>query len=221
MGKNPEGKNFRKLLEKKKAMFREDFAKISRNTLKSTVKVISSLSSEKSSEISSANILFFRKVFRSFLPFSFLLSGSFWTFERGTCRVLHQVRWVLWRSRWARFCIRILRVNPQCLNCEANLRADFRAGDEDSNFSVFRVRRSTEWPEPLHWIAFPVETLTKPLIHWIASPLFTENPFFFTEKCFVASPSQKSALRPPPLSHQLWPIFSQMFAKFSRLLSQA
>ena len=58
------------------------------------------------------------------------------------------------------------------------LRAGFREGDEDSNFSVFRVRRFTEWPGPLHWIAFPVEILTKPLIHWIASPLFTENSFF-------------------------------------------
>ena len=34
-------------------------------------------------------------------------------------------------------------------------------GDEDSNFSVFTVRRFTEWRGPLHWIAFPVETLTK------------------------------------------------------------
>ena len=58
------------------------------------------------------------------------------------------------------------------------LRTGFRAGDEDSNFSVFRVRRFSEWPEPLHWIAFAVEILTKPLIHWIASPFFTENPFF-------------------------------------------
>ena len=38
--------------------------------------------------------------------------------------------------------------------------------------------RFTEWPGPLHWIAFPVEIITKPLIHWIASPLFTENAFF-------------------------------------------
>ena len=30
------------------------------------------------------------------------------------------------------------------------VRADFRGGDEDSNFSVFRVRRFSEWPEPLH-----------------------------------------------------------------------
>ena len=30
------------------------------------------------------------------------------------------------------------------------LRADFREGDEDSNFSIFRVRRFSEWREPLH-----------------------------------------------------------------------
>ena len=58
------------------------------------------------------------------------------------------------------------------------VRADFREGDEDSNFSLFRVRRFSEWPEPLHWIALSVEILTKTLIHWIASPLFTGNPFF-------------------------------------------
>ena len=28
--------------------------------------------------------------------------------------------------------------------------ADFQEGEEDSNFSVFRVQRFTEWPEPLH-----------------------------------------------------------------------
>ena len=31
-----------------------------------------------------------------------------------------------------------------------SIRADFREGDEESNFSVFRVRRFSEWPEPLH-----------------------------------------------------------------------
>ena len=30
------------------------------------------------------------------------------------------------------------------------LRADFREGDEDSNFSFFRVWRFTESPRPLH-----------------------------------------------------------------------
>ena len=30
------------------------------------------------------------------------------------------------------------------------LGADFREGNEDSNFSLFRVRRFTEWPGPLH-----------------------------------------------------------------------
>ena len=31
-----------------------------------------------------------------------------------------------------------------------SIRADFREGDEDSNFSLFRIRRFTEWPGPLH-----------------------------------------------------------------------
>ena len=61
--------------------------------------------------------------------------------------------------------------------CE-NLSADFREGDEDSNFSVFRARRFNEWPEPLHWIAFPVEILTKPLIHWNCLPPFHSKPPF-------------------------------------------
>ena len=72
--------------------------------------------------------------------------------------------------------------------------ADFRDGDEDSNFSLFRVRRFTESPGPLHWIAFPVEILTKPLIHWIASPLFTENPFF-SLKSASSHPLPKNRLR--------------------------
>ena len=32
----------------------------------------------------------------------------------------------------------------------SGLRAGFWEGDEDSNFSVFGVRRFSEWPEPLH-----------------------------------------------------------------------
>ena len=45
------------------------------------------------------------------------------------------------------------------------IRVAFRERDEDSNFSVFRVRRFSESPGPLHSIAFPVEIFTKPLIH--------------------------------------------------------
>ena len=45
------------------------------------------------------------------------------------------------------------------------IRADFREGDEDSNLSIFRVQRFTEWPKPPHFIAFAVDILTKPLIH--------------------------------------------------------
>ena len=65
--------------------------------------------------------------------------------------------------------------------------------DLDSNFSVFGVQRFSEWPGPLYRIAFPVEILTKPLDSLNASHLFTETPFFFTEKCFVATTSQESA----------------------------
>ena len=61
----------------------------------------------------------------------------------------------------------------------SSIRADFGEGDEDSNFSVFRAPQFTEWPGLRDWIAFPVEILTKLLIHWMPSPLCTENPFFF------------------------------------------
>ena len=33
---------------------------------------------------------------------------------------------------------------------DTSLRADFRKGDEDGNFSFFRVRQSNEWLEALH-----------------------------------------------------------------------
>ena len=95
------------------------------------------------------------------------------------------------------------------------LRADFREGDEDSNFSVFRVQRFSEWPEPLHWIAFPVEILTKPLIHWIASTLFTEKPLF----------SLKSASSHPLPKNRLWGTPKNLrdkdFAELSDELSRA
>ena len=42
----------------------------------------------------------------------------------------------------------------------------FSGGDEDSNFSLFRVRRFTESPGPLH-------------IHWIASPPFHWKALFW------------------------------------------
>ena len=49
------------------------------------------------------------------------------------------------------FPIAILLETPRCpQNRLSIIRADFREGDEDSNFSVFRVRRFSEWPEPLH-----------------------------------------------------------------------
>ena len=80
--------------------------------------------------------------------------------------------------------------------CLVQIGADFWEVDLETNFSIFRVRRFTEWPGPLHWTAFPVEILTKPLIHWIPPPFSLKTPFFFSEKCFVGSPAQKSALMP-------------------------
>ena len=42
--------------------------------------------------------------------------------------------------------------------------------------SVFEVRRFTEWPKPLLWIAFLVgEFLTKAFIHWIGRSRTTPN----------------------------------------------
>ena len=65
------------------------------------------------------------------------------------------------------------------------LRADFREGDEDSNFSVFRVQQFSEWPKL---------SLLNCLIHWI-SPLFTEKPFF-SLKSASSHPLSKNRLLP-------------------------
>ena len=46
------------------------------------------------------------------------------------------------------FVVRIL--DGEVSESSRRLRADFRQGDEDSNLSVFRVWRFTEWPGPLH-----------------------------------------------------------------------
>ena len=92
------------------------------------------------------------------------------------------------------------------------LRADFRQGDEHSNFSV---RRFSEWPEPLHWIAFPVEILTKPLIHWIASPFSLKNPFFHWKllRC-IPFPKIGSEYSPKPYSPRFrisgWSVISRI-----------
>ena len=59
------------------------------------------------------------------------------------------------------------------------LRADFGEGEEDSNFSFFRVRRFSEWPEALHWIAFPVEkSLPNPWFTELPPPFSLKSPFF-------------------------------------------
>ena len=50
----------------------------------------------------------------------------------------------------------------------------FRSGDLGKGWvrkiSSHKVRWFTEWPKPLHWIAFPVEFLTKGFIHLMPCP---------------------------------------------------
>ena len=72
------------------------------------------------------------------------------------------------------------------------LGADFWEVDLDSNFSIFGVRRLTEWPGPLHWIAFRVEILTKPPFHWIPPP-FSLKSLFLHVKVLRRIPCPKSA----------------------------
>ena len=85
-----------------------------------------------------------------------------------------------------------------CWSCQCwrarSVRADFREVDEDSNFSETQGAA-------VHWMAWtsslnclscwnPYQTtdsLNCPPFHW--------KSLFFTEKCFVASPSQKLALK--------------------------
>ena len=90
-----------------------------------------------------------------------------------------------------------INISCRCLvDWARKIAADFREGDEDSNFnfSIFRVRRFSEWPEPLHWIAIPVELLTKALIHWIASPPFSLKKTFFSLKSAALHPLPKNRL---------------------------
>ena len=139
----------------------------------------------------------------AFLIFWFL---NFWFLSQGQRKPRFPKHWgpsihgvhiafrgvVLCRFCWAS--LHLLQGTGNYLPPLPGVRADFQEGDEDSNFSVFRVRRFSEWPAPLHRIVFPVEILTKPLIHWVASPLSTENPFS----------SLKSASSHPLPKNRLW-----------------
>ena len=44
----------------------------------------------------------------------------------------------------------VINLVLKLLGFNSLLRADFWEGDEESNFSIFRVRRFSEWPGPLH-----------------------------------------------------------------------
>ena len=82
---------------------------------------------------------------------------------------------------------------PSLARASCAVRADFREGNEDSNSSISDSGGWLNDLESLHWTAFSVEeVLAKPLIHWMPPP-FHSKTCFFTERFFVASPSQKSA----------------------------
>ena len=64
-------------------------------------------------------------------------------------------------------------------------RADFREGDEDSNFSQFSESGgSLNGPDLFTELPFLVENLTKPLIHWRPRPFSLKTPFFHWKPLF-------------------------------------
>ena len=82
----------------------------------------------------------------------------------------------------------------------------FWEGDEDSNFSIFRVRRFSEWLEPLLWIAFPVEALNSS---------FTKLPPPFSLKTFFCHWKVLRHIPFPKISSY----FQSSFFSFSSLFS--
>ena len=109
-----------------------------------------------------------------------------------------------WTSRF----LRTTSTGAKLLAIIPRVRADFREGDEDSNFPVVRVRRFTESarassPNCLSCrnpYQTPHSLNCLPPYHWKA--------LFLTEKCFVASPSQKSAQN----ERGWWPALFAWFA---------
>ena len=129
--------------------------------------------------------------------------------DSGECRGPSPELWWMWEGyRWGgvkqgRFVI--WRFPLVCIG------ADSWEVDLDSSFSIFGVRRFTEWPGPLHWIAFPVEILTKRLIHWIPPPFSLKTPFF----------SLKSASSDPLTKNRLLAVFERNFRREEHKLSLA
>ena len=68
------------------------------------------------------------------------------------------------------------------------VRADFRERDEDSNFSIFRVRHFSEWPERFGTSSLNCLSCRNPY----QTPSFTELPPLFTEKPFSSLKSASS-----------------------------
>ena len=72
-----------------------------------------------------------------------------------------------------------------------SIRADFREGDEDSNFSVIRVRRFSEWPDPLHWNCLSCRNTYQTPHSLNCLPLFHWKSHFFHRKVLRRTPFPK------------------------------
>ena len=97
------------------------------------------------------------------------------------------------KTHWVR-CLKPYSPKPY------SVRANFWEGDEDSNFSVFRVRRFTESPEPLHWIAFPVGNPYQTPHSLNCSPPFSLKTPFFSLKSASSHPLPKNGVWIRPVS---------------------
>ena len=87
-----------------------------------------------------------------------------------------------------------LGARKECVCKFKKLRADFREGDDDSNLQFSESGGSLNGPDlftelPFLYKSWPNAWFTE------LPPPFSLKPLFFTEKCFVASPSQQSALK--------------------------
>ena len=228
-GNNPEGKNFRKLLRRKRSSAKS--SRISRNTLKSNKNDIFYLLWNPLKYL--LRTFFLPRSFQKFLPFAFLPSGPFRVlacfrpFLHCNCNPLNNskivnscVQWFWKKERWLSFSGGHVEFPEPGLH-------DFDTSWINSpprSYPVIRIRKS--WLPSSHIGRWGCKTSLKlveqlfsfqsPAVQWMARTsslncLSCRNPYqtldslnclppfhwktlFFTEKCFVASPSQKLAL---------------------------
>ena len=90
---------------------------------------------------------YFENIFLSVMPFGRPVRADFWEGDEDIQLVISQSLAVHWMARTS---------SLNCLSCR---------NPYQSPHSL-----NAQWPGPLHWIAFPVEILTKALIHWMPLP---------------------------------------------------